>query len=102
MSHKKHFIVYTKALKQNWRDIYNSAHNPSIIFQSKKQKQTFDCAIYSCEHILDIVTLGVNPPTFVNTQYNDLKLLQMEHKWTLHDTALSRIDPSFITIPKIR
>lgn len=61
MSHKKHFIVYTKALKQNWRDIYNSAHNPSIIFQSKKQKQTFDCAIYSCEHILDIVTLGVNP-----------------------------------------
>lgn len=64
MSHKKHFIVYTKALKQNWRDIYNSAHNPSIIFQSKKQKQTFDCAIYSCEHILDIVTLGVNPPHF--------------------------------------
>lgn len=36
MSHKKHFIVYTKALKQNWRDIYNSAHNPSISFQSKK------------------------------------------------------------------
>lgn len=51
-----------------------------LFFKAKKQKQTFDCAIYSCEHILDIATLGVNPPTFVNTQYNDLKLLQMEHK----------------------
>lgn len=101
MSHKKHFIVYTKALKQNWRDIYNSAHNPSIIFQSKKTETNIWLRDI-CEHILDIVTLGVNPPTFVNTQYNDLKLLQMEHKWTLHDTGLSRIDPSFITIPKIR